>query len=86
MARRSSYLADFQAFINKGNVVDLAVAVVIGGAFGRVVDEVVSLVMSSKDSSPPQIRSPARNDGQSVGHGATLADLSTAPGKPLQQP
>ncbi len=47
MARRSSFLADFQAFINKGNVVDLAVAVVIGGAFGKVVDAVVSLVMGS---------------------------------------
>ena len=45
--RRSNFLADFQAFINKGNVVDLAVAVVIGGAFGKVVDAVVSLVMGS---------------------------------------
>ena len=45
--RRSSFLAYFQAFINKGNVVDLAVAVVIGGAFGKVVDAVVSLVMGS---------------------------------------
>lgn len=41
---RSSFLADFKGFINKGNVVDLAVAVVIGGAFGKVVDAVVSLV------------------------------------------
>jgi large conductance mechanosensitive channel len=47
MARRSGFLADFQDFINKGNVVDLAVAVVIGGAFGKVVDAVVSLVMGS---------------------------------------
>lgn len=28
---------DFKAFINKGNVVDLAVAVIIGAAFGRIV-------------------------------------------------
>jgi large conductance mechanosensitive channel len=49
MARRaaSSFLSDFKAFINKGNVVDLAVAVVIGGAFGKVVDAIVSLVMTS---------------------------------------
>lgn len=47
MARRSSFLSDFKAFINQGNVVDLAVAVVIGGAFGKVVDAVVSLVMGS---------------------------------------
>ena len=42
---RSSFLSDFKDFINKGNVVDLAVAVVIGGAFGKVVDAVVSLVI-----------------------------------------
>ena len=47
MKRRSNFLTDFKDFINKGNVVDLAVAVVIGGAFGKVVDAVVSLVMTS---------------------------------------
>ncbi|MCP9930414.1 large conductance mechanosensitive channel protein MscL [Cyanobium sp. AMD-g] len=49
MARRaaSSFLSDFKDFINKGNVVDLAVAVVIGGAFGKVVDAIVSLVMTN---------------------------------------
>ncbi len=49
MARRAatSFLSDFKAFINKGNVVDLAVAVVIGGAFGKVVDAIVSLVMTN---------------------------------------
>lgn len=47
MARTRSFLVDFKDFINKGNVVDLAVAVVIGGAFGKVVDAVVSLVMGS---------------------------------------
>ncbi len=49
MSRRgtSSFLSDFKDFINKGNVVDLAVAVVIGGAFGKVVDAIVSLVMTN---------------------------------------
>jgi len=49
MARRgtATFLSDFRDFINKGNVVDLAVAVVIGGAFGKVVDAVVSLVMTA---------------------------------------
>ncbi len=46
MARSSSsFLSDFKEFINKGNVVDLAVAVVMAGAFGKVVDAFVSLVM-----------------------------------------
>lgn len=47
MTRRSSFFSEFKAFIQQGNVVDLAVAVVIGGAFGKVVDAVVSLVMTS---------------------------------------
>jgi MinD-like ATPase involved in chromosome partitioning or flagellar assembly len=44
--RRSTFLSDFKDFINRGNVVDLAVAVVMGGAFGKVVDAVVSQVMT----------------------------------------
>ena len=47
MKPRTNSLSDFKAFVGKGNVVDLAVAVVIGGAFGKVVDAVVSLVMTS---------------------------------------
>ncbi|TVS06700.1 MAG: large conductance mechanosensitive channel protein MscL [Cyanobium sp. PLM2.Bin73] len=48
MARsKPSLISDFKDFVNKGNVVDLAVAVVIGGAFGQVVDAVVSLVMGA---------------------------------------
>jgi large conductance mechanosensitive channel len=39
-------LQDFKAFILRGNVVDLAIAVVIGAAFGRVVTSMVEdLVM-----------------------------------------
>jgi large conductance mechanosensitive channel len=47
MSRTRSFFKDFKDFVNKGNVVDLAVAVVIGGAFGKVVDAVVSLVMGN---------------------------------------
>jgi len=32
-----AFVKDFKAFALKGNVVDLAVAVVIGGAFGKIV-------------------------------------------------
>jgi len=34
-------LKDFKAFIMRGNVLDLAVAVVIGGAFGAIVKSLV---------------------------------------------
>jgi large conductance mechanosensitive channel len=36
------FLNDFKAFALKGNVVDLAVAVVVGGAFGKIVTALVS--------------------------------------------
>ncbi len=32
-----SFLKEFKAFAMKGNIVDLAVAVIIGGAFGKIV-------------------------------------------------
>ena len=38
-------LKEFRAFINRGNVLDLAVAVVIGAAFGRVVTAFVDGVL-----------------------------------------
>ena len=37
-----SFLSDFKSFAFKGNVVDLAVGVVIGGAFGKIVTALVS--------------------------------------------
>lgn len=36
-----SFISEFKAFAIKGNVVDLAVAVIIGGAFGKIVDSFV---------------------------------------------
>ena len=36
-----SFASEFKAFAMKGNVVDLAVGVIIGGAFGKIVDSVV---------------------------------------------
>jgi large conductance mechanosensitive channel len=38
-------LKDFRAFITRGNVVDLATAVVVGGAFGTVVKSAVDDVI-----------------------------------------
>ncbi len=35
-------LKDFKAFVMKGNVLDLAVAVIIGGAFGAIVTSMVN--------------------------------------------
>ncbi|GAB2892280.1 large conductance mechanosensitive channel protein MscL [Uliginosibacterium flavum] len=37
-----SFVSEFKEFALKGNVVDLAVGVIIGGAFGKIVDSVVN--------------------------------------------
>ena len=47
MTRKPGFFSGFKAFINKGNVVDLAIAVVIAGAFGKVVGSVVTLIMTN---------------------------------------
>lgn len=37
-----SFLKEFKAFAMKGNVVDMAVGIIIGGAFGKIVSSLVS--------------------------------------------
>jgi large conductance mechanosensitive channel len=41
-----SVLSEFKAFIAKGNVMDLAVGVIIGAAFGKIVDSMVKDVIT----------------------------------------
>jgi large conductance mechanosensitive channel len=36
-----SFVSEFKEFAMKGNVIDLAVGVIIGGAFGKIVDSIV---------------------------------------------
>ncbi len=43
---RSGFLADFQKFLMQGNVIDLAVAVIIGGAFGKIVTSFVEDIIT----------------------------------------
>jgi large conductance mechanosensitive channel len=40
-----SVASEFKEFIARGNVVDLAVGVVIGGAFGKIVDSFVNQII-----------------------------------------
>ena len=40
-----SFIQDFKAFALKGNVVDMAVGVIIGGAFGKIVTSVVNKII-----------------------------------------
>ncbi len=41
----SKFLNDFKAFALKGNVMDMAVGVIIGGAFGKIVSSIVADVI-----------------------------------------
>ena len=41
MAGKSGFVKEFRDFIARGNVIDLAVAVVIGAAFGKIVTSLV---------------------------------------------
>ena len=40
-----SFMKEFREFAMRGNVVDMAVGVIIGGAFGKIVSSLVSDVM-----------------------------------------
>ena len=42
---KSSFLQEFKAFAMKGNVIDMAVGVIIGGAFGKIVSSIVADVI-----------------------------------------
>ncbi len=42
---KSTFLQDFKAFAMRGNVIDMAVGVIIGGAFGKIVSSVVADVI-----------------------------------------
>lgn len=43
--KRKGFTQGFKAFITKGNVIDMAVGVVIGGAFGKIITSIVNNVI-----------------------------------------
>ena len=45
-AEKTSFWADFKKFITKGNVIDLAVAVVIGSAFNAITNGLVKFIIN----------------------------------------
>lgn len=45
MKRMKTFFSDFKKFITKGNVIDLAVAVIIGAAFGKIVTSLVNDIL-----------------------------------------
>jgi large conductance mechanosensitive channel len=55
------FLADFKAFIMNGNVLDLAVAVVIGAAFGKIVTSLLEDVITPALLKPAMDAAGAKN-------------------------
>jgi len=45
MKKKTSFLEEFKTFIMRGNILDLAVAVIIGGAFGKIVTSLVNDIL-----------------------------------------
>ena len=43
--KENKFVNEFKDFISKGNVVDLAVGVIIGGAFGKIVTSIVGDIL-----------------------------------------
>lgn len=70
---KSTFLQDFKAFAVKGNAIDMAVGVIIGGAFGKIVSSIVNdLIMppigwliGGVDFKDLTIKLPAVIEGQS---------------------
>ena len=62
---------DFAKFINRGNVVDMAVGVVVGGAFGKIVTSLVADIITPCIT---YVTGGAKNAGKVVLKAAELAE------------
>ncbi|MBW4440282.1 MAG: large conductance mechanosensitive channel protein MscL [Plectolyngbya sp. WJT66-NPBG17] len=76
---RSGFLADFQKFLMQGNVIDLAVAVIIGGAFGKIVTSLVEDIITPLILNPAlkaaQVDSLQNLSYQGIKYGLFLASI-----------
>ena len=83
-----SFWTDFKAFITRGNVLDMAVGVIVGGAFNAIVTALVNILLAVVSwAVPGGIKGlvtvlPAVNDAQKglpeIGQKFALADLQQA--------
>ncbi len=66
---------DFKKFIMQGNVVDLAVAVIIGGAFGKVVESFVKDIVTPAVLQPALKAANVENIGQLAWNGIAYGNF-----------
>ena len=69
-------IKEFKAFISKGNVMDMAVGVIIGGAFAKIVDALTSSfiqpLLNLIGGAEVQGTIPLGNTGQALNYGAFI--------------
>lgn len=44
--KKGTFWSDFKAFLSRGNILDMAVGVIIGGAFGKIVSGLVNYILN----------------------------------------
>lgn len=69
---------EFRAFAFKGNVIDLAVGVIIGAAFGKIVSSLVEDVITPLLLNPALDAVGAKNIAQLSWHGVTYGNFLSA--------
>ena len=73
MSDKKGLIGEFKEFIMRGNVMDMAVGVIIGGAFGSIITSlvddilmpVISLATGGLDSLPAELRVNSRHPSSS---------------------
>ena len=73
--KASSLLEEFKAFAFKGNIVDMAIGVIIGGAFGKIVTSFVNDIVM-----PSVTAIIAMGGGKDAGEGLKALSFTTAEG------
>jgi len=72
-------IRDFHAFIMKGNVIDLAVAVIIGGAFGKIVasliEDIITPVLLNPALQAAGVKDLAKLEFNGIKYGVFLASV-----------
>ena len=73
--KATSLLEEFKAFAFKGNIVDMAIGVIIGGAFGKIVTSFVNDIVM-----PSVTAIIAMGGGKDAGEGLKALAITTADG------
>ncbi len=74
-----SMVSEFKAFVQRGNVVDMAIGVIMGGAFGKIVNSLVADVLT-----PPLGYVTGGMDFKQISAKLTPPSIGDAPPTPVE--